>query len=110
VNCVASDLVKKNAPDWSAVFSSDLSRDVPRDRFTFAIRIGREQNLAGLFRNILQLGKSFFLAGNRYVFRLETILDVDADFLFGKITDVTDCVANALTASEILADCLCFGR
>ena len=43
---IARDLVKENAPDRRAVLRFDLLRDVPRDRFALAIRIGRQKDLA----------------------------------------------------------------
>ncbi len=100
--------MKQHAFDRRAILAAHLTRDMPRDRFTFAIRVSREQDLARVFRCALEIGESFFLSRDSDVLGLETIFDVDADFLFRQIAHVADRRANAIAAAEVLADRLRF--
>ena len=46
-------------------FALDLLGDVPRDRLTFAIRVGRDEDLARVLRGALELGERLLLPGDR---------------------------------------------
>jgi hypothetical protein len=105
---VLRDLVEQDALDWSAILAPDLTRDVPRYRFTFAIGVSRKENLPRVPRGILQVCQGFFFSGNRYVLGLEPVLDVDSNFLFGQIANVPDCRTNTIPAAQVLADRLGF--
>src|SRR4051812_19262346 len=104
LNGVASDLVEQNAPHRRAVLGFDLLGDVPGDCFPFAIRVGGEEDLARVTRGALQLSNRFFLSRDRYILGLEAVIDVDPDFLFRQIPNVTDGRPHSIRAAEILAD------
>src|SRR4029079_10042040 len=110
LHCILGDLVKQNSLDRCSVLSANLTRDMPRNCFTVPIRVPCKPTLARTLLLVLQIGKSFFLAGNGYILRLESILDVDADFFLRQIAHVTNGRANAIPASKILADGLCLCR
>ncbi len=102
--------MEENTPHRRAVLRFYLLCDVPRDCLALAIRIGREKDLAGITRGALQLSDSLFFSGDRHVFRLEAVLDVDSHLLLGQIADVTDRRAHAVRAPEVLPDRLCLRR
>src|SRR6266404_143652 len=101
---VARDLVKENAPHWCTVFRLYLLRDMPRDGFTLAVRIGRQKYLARILRRALEIGDRLLLSRDGHVLRLEAVFDVDPHFLLGQIAHVTDRRAHFVGASEILPD------
>src|SRR4029079_15828921 len=80
LHCILGDFVKEHALHGRAVLATKLTRDMPCNGFAFAIRVCSKQNLTRILRRVLELGESFFFSGNGYVFGLESILDVDADF------------------------------
>jgi len=109
MNRIASDLVKEHAPDRDAVLGFYLLRDVPRDRFALSVRIGRQENLARVFRRALQVRDRFLFSGNRHVFGFEAVLYVDSHLLLRKIAHVADRRPHAVRAAEIFADGLGLG-
>src|SRR4029078_5621766 len=112
-NGVPRDLVKEYATNGNrdgAALRLDLERDVRRDRFALTIRVGGDEDFAGIFRRALQLRDGLFLTWNRDELRLEAALDVDPELLLGQIHDVPNRRANAKAAAEILPDCLRLGR
>src|SRR6185437_14808991 len=102
-------LVEQDTPNRRAALALDLRRNVPCDSLAFAVRIGGEKDLTRFLRGGLEFRERLLLAGNRDVFRLEAVVDVDAHLLLGQVTDVTDSRAHLVTAPEILANGLGLG-
>ena len=55
-------------------------KQVPRDRFTFAVRVCCQQEFVGLLELGAQVGDLLFLVGGHDVDRVEALLRVDAEF------------------------------
>ena len=110
LNGIASDLVEQHASHRRAILRLDLLRDVPGDRFAFAVGIGRQKDLSRSPRCSLQLRYCLLFAGNRDVLGLKAVVDVDTHFLLGQIADVTNCRTHPVRAPEILADRFRFRR
>jgi hypothetical protein len=102
--------VEEDPTDLGARLALDLLGDVPTDRFTFTIRVGRDVDLIRVMRGFLDLGQRLFLAGDRNVLRSETLLDVDAELFFREVADVTDGRFHAVAAPEVLAQGLRLAR
>ena len=83
---------------------------VPPDGLAFAIRVGRDEDLARALRDLLEVAQHVFLAFDRHVLRLEAVIDVDAKLLRGQIADVADRGAHRVVAPQVLADVSRLGR
>ena len=60
-----------------------LLGDVLRDRLAFAVRVGRDEDLARVLRALLRSAIVFSLPGI-VTLRLEAVVDVDAELLLGR--------------------------
>ena len=76
--------------DSLGVFELEDLRQMPRDRFAFAIGVGREVDLAGRFRRRLELLDDVALAFDRQVFGRKIVVDVDAERRLRQVADVPD--------------------
>jgi hypothetical protein len=64
--------------DPLGIFELEDLREMPCDRFAFAIRVGREVDFAGRFRRRFELLDDVALAFDRQVAGSEIMVDVDA--------------------------------
>ena len=82
---------------------------VPCDGLSFAVFIGGQPH--GLLLGQLgQFGYEFFLVRRNFVHGAESLLDVDAQVLFGEVADVSVTRLDDVILSEKLLDGLGFGR
>ncbi len=63
---------------------------VPGDGFAFAVRVRRQIDVVRGQGQLLQLGENFLLAGNDDVFRLEIVVDIDAQRALGQVFHVAE--------------------
>ena len=61
---------------------------MPRDGLAFAVRVRRQVDVVRGQSQLLQLGENFLLARNDDVFRLEFVIDVDAQRALGQVFNV----------------------
>ena len=80
-----------------------LVGQMPGDRFTLAVGVGREQDLVGRLRGLLELLDDLLLAGNDLVRLLEPSLDVDAELL-GQVLDVALGGEHLVLRPQVLLD------
>ncbi len=74
------------------------------DGFAFAVRIGCEVDVVGLFGGGFELGDELLFAFDDFVMRFEAVLDVDIEVLLGKILDVAKRGFDDEIATEIFVD------
>ena len=103
------DLVKGHA---AGIFVLELEQllDVPRNRFSLAVRVSREIDevrLADLAADFLD---DFIFTLDRHIFRLEIMLQIDAHFLFRQIAQMSHGRLDHVIRAQILANGLCLGR
>src|SRR5262245_20852320 len=87
------DLVKDDASELAfgslgRALPSEFLREVPADRLTFAVRVGREEHFVRVLRRLLQLVDDLLAGGQNLVVDVETLLDVDTQFALGQVADV----------------------
>ena len=86
--------MKHHATDWRRDCVAPGLREelfhVPPNRFTFAIRVGGDEDLACAFGDPLEVGEDVFFAFDGHVLRCEAVLDIDAEFFGREIADMTD--------------------
>ena len=82
---------------------------MPGDGFAFAVRVRRKIDAVGGQGQLLQLGENFFLAGNDDVFRLEFVVDIDAQRALGQVLDVPKRSFDDEALAQILLDGLRLG-
>ena len=76
---------------------------VPGDGFAFAVRVRRQIDVVRGQGQLLQLGENFLLAGNDDVFRLEIVVDIDAQRALGQVFHVAKrCFDNEAFAQILL--------
>ncbi len=73
----SGDLVEHHAPNRD--LRAQHLEEVPRDRFSLAVLVGCEIDLAGVLHQPLQLGDMLLLLTGDHVQRLEPVVDVDAE-------------------------------
>ena len=91
---------------------------VPGDRLTLTVEVGRQPDVIGLLGNLLQLADGLLLAVNRDVDRLEVVVEIDPGnrqvhscrIATRKITDVTHRRLDLEPRAEVLVDRLRLGR
>ena len=84
---------------------------VPRDGFAFAIGVRRQIDVVRRQGQLLQLGENFLLAGNDDVFRLEIVIDIDAQRALGQVFHVAKrCFDNEAFAQILLNGLRLAGR
>ena len=84
-------------------------RQMRRDGFAFAIRIGREIDRIHPDRQLLQPGNNFLFARNDDVFGLEVVLDVDPERALGQILYVAERSLDGESLAQIFLDGLRLG-
>ena len=77
---------------------------MPADRFSFPIRVGRDVDLLGLLGGVLQFLQNFLAARNHFVRGLEVLIDIDAQFALGQISDMAHRSDDLVIATQILVD------
>lgn len=88
-------------------------RQVPRDGFSFAVRVGRQVDFLGLAGRGRKFGDDFALARGHFVIGDETSIDVDAKPAFAtgrKIADVALRGHDLEVIAEVTADRFAFFR
>src|SRR4029078_4323362 len=83
---------------------------VPGDGFAFAVRVGRQIDVVRGQGQLLQLGENLLLAGDDYVFRLEFVVDIDAQRALGQVFDVPERSFDGEALPQIFLDGLGLGR
>src|SRR6267378_1023367 len=83
---------------------------MPGYRFTFSIRIRREEHAISSLGRLLDLGKGLRLLLNSDVLRREVVVDVDAQLALGQVAQMPDGRFDGITAPQILADRFRFCR
>ena len=83
---------------------------VPGDGFAFAVRVRRQIDVVRGQGQLLQLGENLLLAGNDDVFRLEFVVDIDAQRALGQVFDVPERSFDGEALPQIFLDGLGLGR
>ncbi len=86
-HCFLGDFME-NHPFERHAFLLDLSRQVPRNRFPFAVRICCQVNGADFLAGVFQFFDGFRFGARHDIFRLEIMFDVHAQAALGQIPDV----------------------
>ena len=103
------DLVEHQPANLLLVAAAELLRQVPADGLAFAVGVGRDEDVVGSLRGVLQLLEHFLPAGDDLVRRLEAFLDVDAQLALRQITDMAHRGDDRVVLAEIFVDGLRLG-
>ena len=110
------DLVEQHAEDFrrrlrffALRLAVNLLGKMPRDRFAFTVRVGREIDLVRGFGLLLDVGEHLRFAFDRDVLRLEVVVQVHAKLAGRQIFDVPDRRDDGITAAQIFRDGPRFG-
>ena len=103
------DLIEFHTAD-SVVIDAEKMRNMPRNRFSFAIRVGSEIYFRSGLRFFFQHFNHIALAADRNILRLEIMFDIDAQFALRKIPHMSHRCDDFVPASEYFTDRLCLGR
>ena len=108
-NRLLGDLVKGHT---SGILVLELEQllDVPRNRFSLAVRVSCEVHEIALADFAADFLNNFIFSLDRHIFRLEIVLDVNAHFLFRQIAQMSHRRLDNIVRTEILPDGLCLGR
>jgi hypothetical protein len=88
LNCRGfGDLVELDA---LGIFELQKLGEMPCDRLTFAVRVGREEHVGGGFRRVPEVFDDVAFPFNSEIARRETVLDVDPERAFGQVAYVPD--------------------
>ena len=103
------DLVKGHA---AGIFVLELEQllDMPRNRFSLAVRVSCEIDEIALADFAADFLDDFIFTLDRHIFRLEIVLDIDAHFLFRQIAQMSHRSLDDIVRTEIFSDRLCLGR
>ena len=74
------------------------------DGFAFAIGIGREVDVVGRERQLLQLGENLFFSGNDDVLGFEIIFEIDTEAALGQVFHVAVRSIDRESLAQILLD------
>ena len=85
-------------------------REVPRNRLSLAVGVGREINIVAFFGKSLQLLDELFLALDDIILRRKMVFDVHAETRLRQIAHVSHGRNYLEIATEIFFDCFGFGR
>src|SRR6266508_6112134 len=83
---------------------------MPGYRFTFSIRIRREQHAISSLGRLLDLGQGLRLFLNGDVLRREVILDVYAQLALRQVAQMPNGRLDGVAAAQVLANCFRFCR
>ena len=83
---------------------------MPANRLTFAIRVGCDVDPVDASRSLSQFLDDLFSRGNGFVFRDESLVDVNTQLALGQISDVPHRRDNFEVSPEVLVDGLRLGR
>ena len=103
------DLVKGHAAGI-LVLELEQLLDVPRNRFSLAVRVSCEIHEIALADFAADFLDDFIFTLDRHIFRLEIVLDIDAHFLFRQIAQMSHRSLDDIVRTEIFSDRLCLGR
>ena len=106
---VRRDLVKLDAALTGHVQLQDL-REMPGNRFAFAVRVRCEKDAIGFLRFLLDAFQHVPASAERDIFRFKRMFGIDAELRFRKIADMTVARHNLEFAAQKLPDCLCLCR
>src|SRR5882724_4180401 len=106
---VLRDFVELDAEKLGPVFLALQNLpQMPGNRLALTIRIGRQVNVLGAFRGLLQLSDERFPLGGDLVGGVEILLDLNTELAFGQIPHMTHGGLHAEVRSEVLVDRLRF--
>ena len=91
-------------------FLLDDFGDVPGDGFTFAVRVGREEDGLSFGRRFLQILHDFFFALDDLIARGEVVFFVHGDLTGRQVTDVAHAGLHHILAAQEFFDGLHLGR
>ena len=98
------DLVEHQAPDLLLVPGAELFGQMPADRLPFAVGVGRDVDLGGAFRGVLQLLEDLLPARDDLVGRLESFLDVHTQLALGEVAHVPHRGHDLVVSAQIFID------
>src|ERR1017187_6987899 len=106
---VLRDFVELDTEKLGAVLLAlqDLPQ-MPGNRLAFPIRIGRQVNLLGTLRGLLQFGDQCFPLGGDLVRGLELLLNLNTELALRQIPDVTHGGLHTEVRAQVLVDRLRF--
>ena len=108
-DCVFGNFVETDAA--RLVFrDAERLRQVPGDRLSLPVGVGRKKDLAGVLRLFFELTDHVALAADVDIMGLEMIVDVDAERTLGEVADVSDRRDDLISGAEIALDRQCFCR
>ena len=84
--------------------------EVPGDRLSFAVFIGREPYGLGLFGQRRKLLDDFAFVARNFIDRLVVLVQIDAEILFREIPDMSEARLYDKVFAQELLDGLGFGR
>ena len=87
----------------------ELFVDMPGDRFSLAVRVGRQIEFGNELRGFLELLDHLGLRGDHLVVRFESLLRVHAQLALGQVLDVSDARFDDVLATQVLLDRFGFG-
>ena len=88
---------------------AELLGDVPGDRLTLAVGVGREVDVLLVLRRLLDLVEHLRLALDHVVLGGEVLLDVDAELRLGQVHHVPDRRLHLVVPPQVLAERLRLG-
>ena len=103
LNRLFGDLVEGQTMNL-ALLALELVLDVPADRFAFAVRVGRDVDVSGIFGRVSQLLDDLLARRNRLVLFRKLVLDVHAQLALGQIADVSHRRDDLVVAAQVFVD------
>ena len=86
--------------DAAWVLQVEDVRKMPGDRLALTVRVGCQEDLRSALGGGFQILDRRFLSGNRHVFRLEGMLDVDPQGAFRQVAHMTHRCANVVLGTK----------
>ena len=92
--------------DAVSLFRIDPERrcEMPGNRLSFAVRVGREEDLGGVLRLFFQFLDHVSLSADVDIMRLEAVVDIDAETALRQVADVALGGGHLVICSEIPLD------
>jgi hypothetical protein len=97
------DLVERE-PVNLLLLAAQLLDEVPADRFALAVRVGRDVDVGGVLRGVLELLDDFLPRTDGFVRLLEVVVDVDAELALRQIADMAHRRHDLVVAAEVFVD------
>jgi hypothetical protein len=97
------DLIEKHAAHIAALAVEPL-RNVPGDRFTLAVGIGREVDVFLALRCLAQFGDDLPFAVNHLVVGREVFLEIDPELALRQVDEMSDRRLHLVVATEVFGE------